>query len=127
MPNPNPINSNSPTVSPFLKDCIVYIPYTNAKTFANDVLMKQVGNKELRSNGGVGTRRLTKKEIKKDDIGVAKEPNKEWKINDKVHVMVEEDAWRKNRLISQAYASFCIAFIIWSSIAITLPGEFHFS
>nr|GEZ06164.1 putative reverse transcriptase domain-containing protein [Tanacetum cinerariifolium] len=39
--------------------------------------------------------------------------------------MVEEDDWRRNRLISQAYASFWVAFIIWSSITITLPGEFQ--
>ncbi|GKA16297.1 hypothetical protein Tco_0696044, partial [Tanacetum coccineum] len=55
MPNPNPINSNSPTVSPFLKDSTVHIPYTNAKTFADDVLLNHVGDEELKSFDGVGT------------------------------------------------------------------------
>ncbi|GKC09935.1 hypothetical protein Tco_1001545 [Tanacetum coccineum] len=71
MPNPSLSNSNSSTVSPFLKDSTVHIPYTNAKTFADDVFPNHVGNKE---------------------------------------VMVKEDAWRQNRLISHAYASICIAF-----------------
>ncbi|GJV69019.1 hypothetical protein Tco_1484528 [Tanacetum coccineum] len=62
MPNPNIINSNSPTVSSFLKDCIVHIPYMNAKTFTNDVLHNHVGNEELKSFDGVGTRRMTKKD-----------------------------------------------------------------
>nr|GEY74996.1 reverse transcriptase domain-containing protein [Tanacetum cinerariifolium] len=76
-------------------------------------------------------RTMTKKEVKKDDKGMPKEPNKEWKLNEKVvphnKEVMKEDAWRKNQLISQAYASFCVAFIIWSSIEITLPGEFRFS
>ncbi|GJZ73372.1 hypothetical protein Tco_0637518 [Tanacetum coccineum] len=84
MPNPNPINSNSPTESPFLKDCTVHIPYTNAKTFANVVLSNHVGDKELKSFDGVGTRRMTKKEINKDNKGMPKEPKKEWKLNEKV-------------------------------------------
>ncbi|GKA18766.1 hypothetical protein Tco_0698681 [Tanacetum coccineum] len=82
MPNPNLINSNSPTVSPYLKDCTVHIPYTNAKTFADDVLPNHVGDKELKSIDGVGTGRMTKKE-KKKYMGLPKEPNKEWKLNDK--------------------------------------------
>ncbi|GKC04154.1 hypothetical protein Tco_0995764, partial [Tanacetum coccineum] len=40
----------------------------NAKTFADDVLPNQIGDKELKSTDGVGTGRMTKKEIKKDDI-----------------------------------------------------------
>ncbi|GKB19881.1 hypothetical protein Tco_0853804 [Tanacetum coccineum] len=75
MPNPNPINSNSPTVSPFLKDSTVHIPYTNVKTFADDVLLNHVGDEELKSFDGVGTRRMTEKE--KNDKGMLKEPNKE--------------------------------------------------
>nr|GEU65431.1 protein transparent testa glabra 1 [Tanacetum cinerariifolium] len=47
MPNPNPIMSNSPTVSPYLKDCTVHIPHTNVKTYAVDVLPNHVGDKEL--------------------------------------------------------------------------------
>ncbi|GKA18871.1 hypothetical protein Tco_0698786 [Tanacetum coccineum] len=84
MPNPNPINSNSPTVSPFLKDFTMHIPYTNAKTFTDDVLMNHVGDKELKYVDGVGIRVLTKKKIKKNDNGVPKELNKEWKQNEKV-------------------------------------------
>ncbi|GJV52468.1 hypothetical protein Tco_1448209 [Tanacetum coccineum] len=83
MPNPNQINSNSPTISPFLKDCTVHIPYTNAKTFVDVVLLNHVGDKELNSIDGVGSGVLTKKQIKKDDMGLPKEPNKEWKLNEK--------------------------------------------
>ncbi|GJU22187.1 hypothetical protein Tco_1155529 [Tanacetum coccineum] len=79
MPNMNPIKSNSPTVSPFHKDCTMHIPYTKAKTFADDVLLNHVGNEELKSIDGVGTGRITKK----NDDGVSKEPNKEWKLDEK--------------------------------------------
>ncbi|GJZ01281.1 hypothetical protein Tco_0519242 [Tanacetum coccineum] len=61
MPNPSLINSNSPNVPPFLKDSTVNIPYTNAKTFADDVLLNHVGDKELNSIDGVGYEVLTKK------------------------------------------------------------------
>ncbi|GJZ37625.1 hypothetical protein Tco_0583816 [Tanacetum coccineum] len=67
MPNSNPINSNSPTVSPFLKDCTVHISYTNAKTFTDDVLLNHVGDKEVKSIDGVGIGRMPK--IKKNDMG----------------------------------------------------------
>ncbi|GJU18780.1 hypothetical protein Tco_1146746 [Tanacetum coccineum] len=85
MPNPNQIHSSSSTVSPFLKDCIVHIPYTNVKTFTDDVLPNHVGNKELKSIDGVGNGVLTKKETKKenDNRGMPKEPNNEWKLNEK--------------------------------------------
>ncbi|GJU28368.1 hypothetical protein Tco_1166989 [Tanacetum coccineum] len=69
MPNPSLINSNSPTVSPFLKDCTMHIPYTNAKMFLDDVLLNHVGDEELSSIDGVGNGVLTKKEIKKDGVG----------------------------------------------------------
>ncbi|GJS63456.1 hypothetical protein Tco_0678020 [Tanacetum coccineum] len=92
MPNPSPIMSNSPTVSPFLKDCTVHIPYMNAKTFANDVLSNHVGDKELKSTRRIGNGVLAKKEIKKDETGLPKELNKEWKLKEKVQVM-EEDDW----------------------------------
>nr|GEX21204.1 hypothetical protein [Tanacetum cinerariifolium] len=72
IPNPSLIKSNSPTVSPFLKDCTMRIPYTNAKTFASDVSMNNVGDKELKSIDGVVIRQMTKK----DDMGFPKEPNK---------------------------------------------------
>ncbi|GJW47538.1 hypothetical protein Tco_0079184 [Tanacetum coccineum] len=83
MPNPNLIMSNSPTISPFLKDSIVHIPYTNVKTFADDVLLNHVGDKELNLIDGVGNRVLTKKMTKKNDMSMPKEPNKELKLNEK--------------------------------------------
>ncbi|GKB86784.1 hypothetical protein Tco_0959056 [Tanacetum coccineum] len=64
------------------KDYTVHIPYTNAKTFADDVLLNHVGGEELKSIDGVGTGRMKKKE--KSDNDVPKEPNKEWKMNEKV-------------------------------------------
>ncbi|GKB15126.1 hypothetical protein Tco_0849049 [Tanacetum coccineum] len=70
------IKSNSPTVSPFLKDYTVHIPYPNAKTFADDVLSNHVGGKELNSIDGIETGRITKKKIKKKEMGLPKEPNK---------------------------------------------------
>nr|GEV70039.1 hypothetical protein [Tanacetum cinerariifolium] len=75
VPNPKPINSNSPTVSPYLKDCTMHIPYTNTKTFADNVLLNHVGDEELNSIDGVGNREITKKN--KDDNGVPKQHNKE--------------------------------------------------
>ncbi|GJW98565.1 reverse transcriptase domain-containing protein [Tanacetum coccineum] len=82
MPNPSLIKSNSPTVSPFLKDSTVHIPYMNAKTFADDVLSNHVGDKEFKSIDGIGTGRMTKNE--NNEMGLPNEPNKEWKLNDKV-------------------------------------------
>ncbi|GKB74661.1 hypothetical protein Tco_0936073 [Tanacetum coccineum] len=76
------IKSNSPTVSPFLKDYTVHIPYPNAKTFADDVMSNHVGGKELNSIDGIETGRITKKKIKKKEMGLPKEPNKEWKLNE---------------------------------------------
>ncbi|GJR82283.1 hypothetical protein Tco_0153068 [Tanacetum coccineum] len=86
MPNPNLIKYNSP----FLKNSTVHIPYTNAKTFADDVLLNNVGDKELKSIDDVGNGVLTKKEIKKDKMGMLKEHNKEWKLNEKVVAHNEE-------------------------------------
>ncbi|GJR92238.1 hypothetical protein Tco_0264412 [Tanacetum coccineum] len=105
MPNPNLINFNSPTVTPLLKDSTVHIPYMNAKTFADDVLLNQFGDEEFKSIDGVGNGRMTKKEIKKDDVGLLKEPNKEWKRNEIVvpynkDVMMEEDAWSRFHWLS---------------------------
>ncbi|GJS11006.1 hypothetical protein Tco_0367802 [Tanacetum coccineum] len=84
MSNPNLTMTNSPTVSPFLKDCTVHIPYTNAKTFLNVALPNHVGDNELKLIYGVRNGVLTKKESKKDINGMPKEPNKEWKLNEKV-------------------------------------------
>ncbi|GJY70080.1 hypothetical protein Tco_0473062 [Tanacetum coccineum] len=53
MPNPNLIMSNSPTVSPFLKDCTVHIPYTQEKVFEHDEISNHVGDKELISFFGI--------------------------------------------------------------------------
>ncbi|GKF05925.1 hypothetical protein Tco_0036593, partial [Tanacetum coccineum] len=73
FPNPDLINFNSPTISSFLKDCTVHIPYTNAKMFVDDVLPNHVGDEELNSIDGVETRKMTKK----NDNGMPKELNKE--------------------------------------------------
>ncbi|GJU71294.1 hypothetical protein Tco_1262699 [Tanacetum coccineum] len=81
MSNPSLIMSNSPTVSPFIEDYTVYIPYMNAKMFADDVFPNHVGDKELKSFDGIGIRRITKNE--KYHNGVTKEPKK-WKLNEKV-------------------------------------------
>nr|GEX82194.1 hypothetical protein [Tanacetum cinerariifolium] len=48
----------------------VHILYTNAKTFADDVLPNRVGDKKLKSMDGVGDEVLTKKEIEKADMGL---------------------------------------------------------
>ncbi|GKA73562.1 hypothetical protein Tco_0779864 [Tanacetum coccineum] len=45
MPNPNLIMSNSPTVSPFLKDCTMHIPYTQEKVFEHSDISNHVGDK----------------------------------------------------------------------------------
>ncbi|GKC32495.1 hypothetical protein Tco_1039789 [Tanacetum coccineum] len=86
MPNPNLINSNSPIVSSFLKDCNVHIPYMNAKTFANDVLLNHVGNEELKSVDGVGTGRMTKK----GGMGMPHEPHGGWKLKENMVPYNEE-------------------------------------
>nr|GEZ96946.1 hypothetical protein [Tanacetum cinerariifolium] len=119
VPNPKPINSNSPTISPFLRisPCISH-------TRMRRRLPNYVGDKKLKSINDVGTGRIRKKE--KYEKGMPKEHNKEWKLNEKAHVM-EEDAWRRIRLISHAYANFCVAFIIWSLIANSFLEEFCFS
>nr|GEU60844.1 hypothetical protein [Tanacetum cinerariifolium] len=54
MPNPNLIMSNSPTVSPFLKDCTVHISYTQEEVFKHDEILNHVGDKELISFVGIG-------------------------------------------------------------------------
>ncbi|GJV21202.1 hypothetical protein Tco_1370222 [Tanacetum coccineum] len=83
MPNPKTVNSNSPTVTPFIKDCTMHIPYTNVKTFTDNVLLNTIGDEQLNSIDGVGIGKR-KKDIKKNDKGLPKEPNKEWKLNEKV-------------------------------------------
>ncbi|GKB72258.1 hypothetical protein Tco_0933670 [Tanacetum coccineum] len=76
MPNTSPIMSNSPTESPFLKDFTMHIPYTQEKVFEHDKMSNHVGDEELNAIIGVGIGVLKKKEFKKDDIGLPKEPTK---------------------------------------------------
>nr|GEW58195.1 hypothetical protein [Tanacetum cinerariifolium] len=83
MPNPIPIMSNLPTISPFLKDCTVHIPYTQEKVFEDDKMSSHVCDEELNAVIGVGNRVLINIEFKKDDMGLPKEPNKKWKLNEK--------------------------------------------
>ncbi|GJX81798.1 hypothetical protein Tco_0331279 [Tanacetum coccineum] len=78
MPNPSLIESNSPTISPFLKDSTLHIPYTNAKTFVGNVLPNNVCDKELKLFVSVGTGRMTKK----DGMGMPQEPYEGWNLNE---------------------------------------------
>ncbi|GJU37038.1 reverse transcriptase domain-containing protein [Tanacetum coccineum] len=84
MPNPNPIEDNSPTLSPFPKDCTMHIPYTDAKTFADIVSLNHVGEKEFKSIVSDGIRVVTTKNIKKNDMGLSKEPAIEWNMGRKI-------------------------------------------
>nr|GFA31024.1 reverse transcriptase domain-containing protein [Tanacetum cinerariifolium] len=43
---------------------------------------KILKDKELKSSGGIGNRVLKKKEIKKNEMVLPREPNKEWKLNE---------------------------------------------
>ncbi|GKA45119.1 hypothetical protein Tco_0737915 [Tanacetum coccineum] len=54
MPNPNLIMSNSPNVSPFLKDCTMHISYTQEKVFEHGEISNHVGDKELITFVGIG-------------------------------------------------------------------------
>ncbi|GJV16042.1 hypothetical protein Tco_1361365 [Tanacetum coccineum] len=94
MPNPNPIEANSPTISLFPKDCTVHIPYTDAKTFADVVLLNHVGEKEFKSIVGDGIGVLTNKKIKKNDMGLSKELAMEWNMERKI------DEWEKSHNLS---------------------------
>nr|GEY97053.1 reverse transcriptase domain-containing protein [Tanacetum cinerariifolium] len=69
-----------PTISPSLNDSTMHILYTNVNSFVDDVLLNHVGDNELNSMDDVGTRKMTKK----NDNGMPKELNKEWKMNEKV-------------------------------------------
>ncbi|GJS79334.1 hypothetical protein Tco_0729215 [Tanacetum coccineum] len=94
MPNPNPIEANSPTVLPFPKDYTVHIPYTDAKTFADVVLLNHIGEKEFKSIVGDGIGVLTKKKIKKNDMGLSKESAMKWNMERKI------DKWEKSQNLS---------------------------
>nr|GEX75022.1 hypothetical protein [Tanacetum cinerariifolium] len=59
------------------------------KMFKHDEMTNHVGDKDLKSFDGVRIRRITKKEIKKGDEGMPKEPKKEWKLNEKMAYDVE--------------------------------------
>ncbi|GJY26104.1 hypothetical protein Tco_0400830 [Tanacetum coccineum] len=70
---------------------------TKEKVFEKDVSSNHVGNNKLKSIDGVGTERMKKK--KKKDNDMPKEPNKEWKLNEKAvpckeNKVMEEDARR---------------------------------
>ncbi|GJV88451.1 hypothetical protein Tco_1532389 [Tanacetum coccineum] len=84
MPNSNPIEDNSPTISPFPKDSTMHIPYTDANTFADVVLLNHVGEKEFKSIVSDGIRVVTTKNIKKNDMGLSKEPAIEWNMGRKI-------------------------------------------
>ncbi|GKB02517.1 hypothetical protein Tco_0830606 [Tanacetum coccineum] len=94
MPILNPIEANSPTVSPFPKDCTVHIPYMDAKMFSAVVLLNHVGEKEFKLIVGDGIGVLTKKNIKKNDMGLSKEPAIEWNMERKI------DEWEKYQNLS---------------------------
>ncbi|GJY67627.1 reverse transcriptase domain-containing protein [Tanacetum coccineum] len=70
MPNPNLIMSNSPNVSPFLKDCTVHIPYTQEKVFKHDKISNHVDDKELISFVGI------ENEVSKGDIEDTENPKR---------------------------------------------------
>ncbi|GJY85349.1 hypothetical protein Tco_0499375 [Tanacetum coccineum] len=70
MSNPNLITSNSPTVSPFLKDYTVHIPYTQEKVFKHDEISNHVGDKELISFVGI------ENEVSKRNIEDTKNPKR---------------------------------------------------
>ncbi|GJY59072.1 hypothetical protein Tco_0458964 [Tanacetum coccineum] len=70
MPNPNLIMFKSSTVSPFLKDCTVYIPYTQEKVFEHSEISNHVGDKELISFVGIGN------EVSKGNIADTKNPKR---------------------------------------------------
>ncbi|GKC87495.1 hypothetical protein Tco_1148144 [Tanacetum coccineum] len=94
MPNLNLIEANSPIVSPFSKDCTMHIPYTDAKTFADVVLLNHVGEKELKSIVGDGIGVLTQKKIKKNNMGLSKEPAMKWNMERKI------DEWENYQNLS---------------------------
>ncbi|GJZ09353.1 hypothetical protein Tco_0543636 [Tanacetum coccineum] len=70
MPNSNLIMSNSPTVSSFLKDCTVHIPYTQEKVFEHGEISNHVGDKELISFVGIGN------EVSKGNIEDTENPKR---------------------------------------------------
>ncbi|GJZ45724.1 hypothetical protein Tco_0593320 [Tanacetum coccineum] len=90
MPNPSLIISNSSTVSPFIKECTVHSPYTNAKTFADDVLSNHVGDEALHSIDGVGTGQI----IKKNENGMPKLVR--MTMHEVVHEMVVGEYYEPN-------------------------------
>ncbi|GJX64535.1 hypothetical protein Tco_0298878 [Tanacetum coccineum] len=71
MPNTNLIMSNSPTVSPCLKDCIVHILYTQEKVFEHNEISNHVGDKELISFVGI------ENEVSKGNIEDTENPKRQ--------------------------------------------------
>nr|GEV90150.1 reverse transcriptase domain-containing protein [Tanacetum cinerariifolium] len=79
-----PTESLSRTTNTKQRQEFVYTPPSIQNENDKDtVLPNHVGGKELKSIDGVGTRRMTKTKIKKNDKGMPKESNKEWKLNEK--------------------------------------------
>ncbi|GJS66267.1 hypothetical protein Tco_0680831 [Tanacetum coccineum] len=71
MPNLNLITSNSPTVSPFLKDCTVHILYIQENVFEHDEISNHVGDKELISFVGI------ENEVSKGNIKDTENPKRQ--------------------------------------------------
>ncbi|GKB72189.1 hypothetical protein Tco_0933601 [Tanacetum coccineum] len=77
-----PTKSIPRTINTKLRHEFVYKPPSiRNENDMDDVLMNHVGDKELKSYDWAGTGRMKKKE--KDNKGMPKEPNKEWKLNEK--------------------------------------------
>ncbi|GKC88618.1 hypothetical protein Tco_1149267 [Tanacetum coccineum] len=76
------------------QDCTVHIPYTDVKMFSAVVLLNHVGEKEFKLIVGDGIGVLTKKKIKKNDMGLSKEPAIEWNMERKI------DEWEKSQNLS---------------------------
>ncbi|GKA49928.1 hypothetical protein Tco_0743001 [Tanacetum coccineum] len=53
------------------------------KMVKHDEILNHIGDKELKSIDGVGIGGFIKKDIKKDEKGMPKEPNKVWKLNER--------------------------------------------
>ncbi|GJX49292.1 hypothetical protein Tco_0276137 [Tanacetum coccineum] len=88
MPNPNLIMSNSLTVSPFLKDCTMYIPYTQEKVFEHNEISNHVSDKDLISFVGI------ENEVSKGNIEDTENPKRP-NVSPSLQAMMKEDAWRR--------------------------------
>ncbi|GJS87698.1 hypothetical protein Tco_0770334 [Tanacetum coccineum] len=98
MLTPNLIMSNSPTVSPFLKDCTVHILYTQEKVFEHNETSNHVDDKELISFVGI------ENEVSKGNIEDTENPKRP-NVSPSL-VMVKKDAWRYFSLYSRTELCF---------------------